>query len=288
MKNRTEVSAAAVDVTPEMAGTWLANNPGNRAIIRARVDHYAALMKAGAWALNGETIVLGPGGELLDGQHRLSAVVAAGVPVPMLVASGVALAARPTIDIGKSRSLPHIVSMMCADEISVINVTAWAKLHARLLGRNPSELSFDEWTAWRAQNATGIEWVRDEYYNKAHGALRTAPVCGSLVFAYRKAPMKVREFAAQLRDGEGLRAGWPAHTIIKWFIDQPPVMRRDGAAVARRILSAAHAHVLGEVMRVSQVGDRGLVYFARAHGVNLGRLHAPDRERVAAGKDGAQ
>lgn len=49
----------AVDVTPELAETWLARNPNNRNLRKAVVDSYARDMQAGRWALNGGTLKLG-------------------------------------------------------------------------------------------------------------------------------------------------------------------------------------------------------------------------------------
>lgn len=272
MTNKNDVTAKPTLVTPAKARKWLDNNAGNRPIVAARVARYAALMKAGKWEMNGETIILGPKEELIDGQHRLSALIEANVSVVLLVARGVPVTARPTIDIGKSRSLPHIITMMYDDETNVNNVASWGKLHARLIGNNHSDMTFEEWSAWREQNRTGIEWVRDNYLSSVRGAMRNAPVAGSLVFAYRTSPMKIREFAEQLRDAENLKSGMPSHTLLQWFINQPPIARRDVPGVARRVLSAALAHVNGETLKSCQIGDRGLIYFAKAHGVDLGRV----------------
>lgn len=76
-------------VTPEMAAEWLKSNTKNRSLSQAIVNYYAAEMKAGRWELNGETIKFYENGTLKDGQHRLSAVVKAGVPVEMEVRFGV-------------------------------------------------------------------------------------------------------------------------------------------------------------------------------------------------------
>lgn len=76
-------------VTPEMAAEWLKSNTKNRSLSQATVNYYAAEMKAGRWELNGETIKFYENGTLKDGQHRLSAVVKAGVPVKMEVRFGV-------------------------------------------------------------------------------------------------------------------------------------------------------------------------------------------------------
>jgi len=92
-----------VDVTPAKAGHWLEMNTGNyRREDNARVKRYAFDMKEGKWDLNAETIKFN-GSELLDGQHRLRAIVMSEKTVKMVVAYGVDSAEN--IDIGRPRTV---------------------------------------------------------------------------------------------------------------------------------------------------------------------------------------
>lgn len=81
-----------VVVDPATAARWLAEkNTKNRNITLARVDGYARIMIAGQWrADTGEPILFAQNGTLIDGQHRLAAVVKADRPVSMLVLRGCA------------------------------------------------------------------------------------------------------------------------------------------------------------------------------------------------------
>lgn len=90
-------------VTPEVAETWLGKNNRNRNIRPGTVRAYARDMEAGNWHLNGETVKFAPDGTLLDGQHRLHAVIASGATVQFLVARGVRPEAMRTIDMGLRR-----------------------------------------------------------------------------------------------------------------------------------------------------------------------------------------
>ncbi|MGV9891702.1 hypothetical protein [Streptomyces sp. NPDC003395] len=96
--------ADVVMVTPQLAQEWLDRNVHNRPIRKNKVDNYARDMKAGNWALNGEAIKFAIDGVLLDGQHRLHAIVAAGVPVQMLVVTGLANETQVTMDSGVKRT----------------------------------------------------------------------------------------------------------------------------------------------------------------------------------------
>lgn len=99
----TTITPQVVAVTPAMARGWLAANDHNRHLRGSVVASYARDMTDGKWALNGEAIKLAVDGTLLDGQHRLHAVVKAEVAVPMLVVRGIEAAAQDTMDSGITR-----------------------------------------------------------------------------------------------------------------------------------------------------------------------------------------
>lgn len=92
-------------VTPEQASKWLRNNADdNRGQRKLKIEGYARDMKAGRWHLSGDTIKFTSDGVLIDGQHRLEAVVKAGVGVYMVVVFNVDRAAMGVIDTGAART----------------------------------------------------------------------------------------------------------------------------------------------------------------------------------------
>jgi hypothetical protein len=68
-------------------------------------------MRRGEWADNGETVKVGTDGRILDGQHRLRAIVDSGCTVPMTVVFGVNPGAFKTIDVGRSRTAGNLLAM---------------------------------------------------------------------------------------------------------------------------------------------------------------------------------
>lgn len=95
-------------ITPETAREYLKFNTNNyRSINKFRVMSYASDMKNGKWQLNGEAIKFDETGKLIDGQHRLQAIVIANVPVEMLVIRGVEEGVN-LYDIGSTRSMGQI------------------------------------------------------------------------------------------------------------------------------------------------------------------------------------
>ena len=92
-------------VTPQMAARWLGTMQGNRKLKQDRVKRYAREIIAGKWRFdNGESIKFDHDGVLRDGQHRLQAVIAAGVSQKFYVLRGMAAEAVITLDTGVSRS----------------------------------------------------------------------------------------------------------------------------------------------------------------------------------------
>lgn len=92
------------DVTPERATEILNHNTWNRDLKQSIVEQYARDMKAGNWRKNGATIVIATDQSLLDGQHRLWAIVESGVTVPMLLVKDADKDSVSTIDTGKGRT----------------------------------------------------------------------------------------------------------------------------------------------------------------------------------------
>lgn len=91
-------------ITPAMAAEWLQFNVHNRKINEPRVNQLVQDILAGRWMLNGETIKFDREGRLLDGQHRLMAVVQAKTAIQSLVMYALDPMAQLTIDIGQQRT----------------------------------------------------------------------------------------------------------------------------------------------------------------------------------------
>lgn len=96
-------------VTPQKAQDWLSLNKGNRQMRKKVVLQYATEMRDGRWREDtGETIKFDPSGNLLDGQHRLAAVVKAGTPVNMSVVYDVPSESFKVIDTGLKRGTSDV------------------------------------------------------------------------------------------------------------------------------------------------------------------------------------
>jgi hypothetical protein len=91
-------SMAVETIGPQRAEEYLAANRGNRNIIQAHVAALARDIRNGQWMFNAQPICFSRSGRLLNGQHRLSAVLESGQPIEVLVMRGLPEEAFPTYD----------------------------------------------------------------------------------------------------------------------------------------------------------------------------------------------
>lgn len=92
-------------ITPETARKMLVKNlPYNRKVSKTTVELYARDMIEGRWSEDSPfPIIISSKGYLMDGQHRLLAVIQAGIPITFYVARNVSEETFEYIDNGKKR-----------------------------------------------------------------------------------------------------------------------------------------------------------------------------------------
>lgn len=96
-------------VTPKYAEELLKMNTNNRKVRQAKIDSLAESMKKGEWELSNDAIVISEGNVLLNGQHRLLAVIKSGVPCNFIIYTGAPDSAFGIMDTPALRSLADVV-----------------------------------------------------------------------------------------------------------------------------------------------------------------------------------
>jgi hypothetical protein len=77
------------DINPTTAAQYLESMEGNRAVRQSRVDFYAAQMRAGLWRETHQGIAFDHQLHMIDGQHRMWAIVESGCTIRIMVTRGV-------------------------------------------------------------------------------------------------------------------------------------------------------------------------------------------------------
>lgn len=98
-------------ITPEMAKTMLERNTENRHVRRSHIKSIADAITRGEWKVTHQGIAFAKDGRLLDGQHRLSAIIDADQPVMMMVSWDVEEEAFFALDQGLKRAPSDILGV---------------------------------------------------------------------------------------------------------------------------------------------------------------------------------
>ena len=96
------MNTTLMKITPQVAESLLKKNTRNRPLNHMHVGRLAREMELGNWKLNGSTICVN-GDLLIDGQHRLQAVLDSGCTIESLVVEGLSSEVFNTIDTGRRR-----------------------------------------------------------------------------------------------------------------------------------------------------------------------------------------
>lgn len=99
-------------ITPAEASRLLETQLSNRRLNMRRVNSAAEDIRSGRWVENGETVKISHKGNLMDGQHRLAAIVKAGKEISTLVVSGIPESAMASIDQGRARSSSDVLGLL--------------------------------------------------------------------------------------------------------------------------------------------------------------------------------
>lgn len=105
---RGAITTEVVNVTPEMATEWLNHNTHNRPLRHGLVERYAAIMRAGGWKLVHQGIAFTAEGDIVDGQHRLFAVIESGMTIAFNVTRGVLAETQMVIDDHAKRTVRDV------------------------------------------------------------------------------------------------------------------------------------------------------------------------------------
>lgn len=215
---RTEIK----NIGPKEAEELLRINSANRIVNEARVVRYANDMGCGNWMMNGEPIIVGKS-RLLDGQHRLHAVIKSGLTVPMLVVSEVEDTAFMTIDTGRDRIAGDVFSIAGVKNSRTAAAAVLRALeYEHSVGKyyvRGSHIPFQCTQGKLLEVYRSDEQAWEEALTTGMGVYRNFPFINqsmavgmSYLFAKVSKP-KCEAFMRQVGTGENISAGDPAYAL---------------------------------------------------------------------------
>jgi len=195
-------------VTPAMADEWLKrNNPLNRTMNQAAIDRYVAEMLNDTWDYTHQAVAFDRDDVLIDGQHRLTALILAAKKEKAIEGFWMVVARYPDagcskgVDRGTTRKHGHILEMR---QIVPKGLGSRFSSYARglfLLSMN--SLVADDYEA-----------VSEEIFLKCKADITSAHYllgkdafassCAAVAYALPVAKEKIEEMIQQVRDNNGL------------------------------------------------------------------------------------
>lgn len=117
-----QFSTEVVEMTPEWASQLLLKNDHNRGLSKTKVKSFAKQINQGKWRKTGQGISIAVGGDLLDGQTRLNAVVQSGRSATMVIAWNCDRDSFAVFDTGRSRSATDVLKIAgCEQHQNIIS-----------------------------------------------------------------------------------------------------------------------------------------------------------------------
>lgn len=106
----SELRLVTVNITPAIAQQWLDEwNIDNRPVSKGNVAKLASMIRDGLWLLSGEPITFSAR-RLIQGQHRLLAIIEAGIAVQSVVVWNAPDAAYDILDQGRRRTAGDVIA----------------------------------------------------------------------------------------------------------------------------------------------------------------------------------
>ncbi len=244
----TEPTFEVVSMTPEWAEKILTqNNNMNRKIRKSKLMIYTRSIEAGDWKVTNQGIALDPEGNLLDGQHRLAAVVKSKTTVKILLGRNCDPSTFSVIDIGATRTT--------GDMLTLSGCTGKHNMLAAAMKQYISYIEFPK-ARWASANTPNHNKVVKYWYDKkdiielhvpfitkCHKQFRTFTLSSALAFSLLADDAgwrldEIMEFFTLLTTGANL----PADSSILSFRNQlsnPAYRRRgNGGTSAQLLLNA--------------------------------------------------
>lgn len=275
----SERKVKILDVSPDIAMRWLNDHDvdhPNRPVRDRHVKRLAGAMKAGEWMLTAEPIAFCKpyvdaqnkqrGVTLINGQHRLWAVVESGATVPMTVWWGCEHDEFAVIDKNRPRTEGDTLGTCRPDMHDPVQVAGVCGAFGRFgLGYNDSTDRADR--HFRHSHYEAIlrmmepEVMAVVEYKKRLKKYALRPVLSALVFAQILNPSMTALIVDQLKDAVGFTDRDPIRALHMYLTEQlTPTSKDSQAVVHHKTCHAISARLRGEHIRTLRITAEGLAY----------------------------
>lgn len=165
-------------ITPKKAREYLDNQNINRKVSQLEINKMVVNMQKGLWVQESAPIIFDYEGKLIDGQHRMHAVIKSGIGQWFIVLFNYSKEAMSVLDIGKCRSAANVGQVKGLN----INHRHTACVSAlELPEKGVSNFSKSLIVEYFIRFEEGVRFAVD---NSSGGEKMPSPLCGLLAKAY--------------------------------------------------------------------------------------------------------
>ena len=169
-----QVDISVEVVTPEKAKDWLTRNVHNRNLSKSTVARFARDMTAGNWESHCyDPIRFNGNGDLVDGQHRLAAILRSAQPLETIIIRGLPKSVQEKLDQGKVRSTVDHLSLRGYASAPALSAAA----RALLAIKRGYQVGGGDKTTGRPTNTEVIKLV-ERHGNLVESVQAAGPVLG--------------------------------------------------------------------------------------------------------------
>lgn len=262
-----------MDVDPGTAAHWLQNNFVNRPISQDIIDAYARDMTNGVWVATHQGIAFNDQDHLIDGQHRLSAIVKSGITVRMMVTFGLPskiegkeMTTMDCVDRGKQRSVADQLKIQHGIKKGSVIAQVATSLGSICYNVRTRRLSVGQTLDIYRAFQPSVDWIIDAR-PKEHG-LKMTGVLAAFAFAMQAHDDKahvgnIRSLFVSLKYGDGLTAGMPVLLLRNFLLSEDAKLLNRGfdRGVAELVLLALQLQLADERIEELTPSPNGLHCF---------------------------
>jgi len=205
-----------VNVTPDMARAWLDFNNFNRPKKPDVVAKYVRQIREGRWRLTHQGLAFTDEGVLLDGQHRLFALIECGVSLPIRVFLNEPVENFAVIDCGKNRGNLDVVRMAAKD--NTLTTAHTQTLQSMLAGRfcqTANRWTNAEMSELYKEHGDAVNFAVDQFWGCKDKQINDRTVKGVIARAYYHVPRGVLAVFCSLLTGNN---DHPSRAAIDAFV----------------------------------------------------------------------
>lgn len=220
------INAKVVELTPALAEEMLGRNNHNRNVRTTHVKRLARTIKRGEWEFNGEAIKIAKDGSVLDGQHRIMAVIEADQSITVLVIEGLEPDTQDTMDTGRARTLADTLKLR--GESDVTNLAAALRmlyafeqngLPSVVGNTNPTIRECLEVLSRHPGLRESMRYAGAHRYRSNKLIVRSQIAGLHYIFSVAQSEEDATRFFDLLATGDGLMIGNPIHTLRERILD---------------------------------------------------------------------